>query len=175
MGQAGRLCVLGALAALVAACATSESGHLVKAPPPPPAPPAERLAWMPLETRVSPEIAGAVNERLSHVEIEGITETFQAPVSMEMAQLAIECIERAPKCYGAVGRSVHADKLVWAELVRGGKRDPGVTLRVSMFDVERGVVVHQGQRAFPNVRAARDGAAALVDGTFAASAGEASP
>jgi hypothetical protein len=167
-----------AAAALVGACATTKPAA-VAAPPAPlkAAPTALRLAWMPLEPRASPDVARVVNERFPRVVVEGVTETFQAPVSMEMAQLAIECIERTPKCYGAVGRSVGADRLLWAELVRVGRRDAGVTLRVSLFDVARGAVVKQEARTFPNAKAASESASALVDAAFGAraAAGGASP
>ena len=157
------------LATVAMACATAKPPQVVHAPPPrKAAPPPLRLAWMPLEARVAPEVASAVNERLAHVAVAGMTESFQAPVSMEMAQLAIECIERTPKCYGAVGRSVRADKLVWAELVRANRRDASVTVRLSLFDVAGGAIARQGARTFPNAKAAREGAAALVDETFGA-------
>jgi hypothetical protein len=89
-------------------------------------------------------------------------------VSMEMAQLAIECIERTPRCYRAVGRSVGADRLLWVDLVRGARRDVGVTLRVSLFDVAGGAVLTQEARAFPSAKAAGAGAAAFVDAAFGA-------
>jgi hypothetical protein len=129
---------------------------------------------MPLEASVSAEVASAVNEKLSGLAVAGVTEKVQAPVSMEMAQLAIECIERTPACYGKVGRSVGADRLLWAELVRA-KKDASVTLRVSLFDVGSGAVVQQGARTFANAKAARDGVAALVDGTFGAAVAAAGP
>jgi len=155
--------------ALVAGCATAKPPPaVVTKPAPKAAPPPLRLAWMPLEARVSPEVANAVNARLAHVAVAGMTESFQAPVSMEMAQLAMECIERTPKCYSAVGRSVRADRLVWAELVRPNRRDASMTVRLSLFDVAGGALARQGARTFPNPNAARDGAAAFVDETFGA-------
>jgi hypothetical protein len=155
------------MATLMAACATTKPAPVVRAPPPPPKPaaPPVRLAWMPLEASVSADVASAINQRLADFAFPGVTEKHQAPVSMEMAQLALECIERTPKCYGKVGRSVGADRLAWAEVVRG---KGGVTLRVSLFDVAGGVLVQQGARTFVNAKAAHDGAAALVDGTFGA-------
>jgi hypothetical protein len=130
---------------------------------------------MPLEATVSPEVASTVNQRLAGLVVAGVTEKFQAPVSMEMAQLAIECIERTPACYGKVGRSVGADRLAWAEVARANKRDASVTLRVSLFDVGGGAVVRQAARTFPNPKAAREGAGALFDGTFGAAVASAGP
>jgi hypothetical protein len=150
------------LAALACACATAKPPPA--APPPAPAraaPPPLRLAVLPLEPRAAPEIAAAVNPRLARVAVEGVTETFQAPVSMEMAQLAIECIDHKPACYAAVARSVKAERLVWVELERG--RGGAVKLRVCLFDAGKGAVVKEGTRAFPSAKAARAGGVALVD------------
>ena len=169
--------MLGLLATLATACATAKPAPVVHAPAPPPkaAPPPVRLAWLPLEASVSPEVASAVNQRLAGLAVGGVTETFQASVSMEMAQLAIECIERTPTCWARVGRSVGADRLAWAELARASKRDASVTLRVSLFAVGGATVVKQGAKTFPNAKAARDGAAALFDGTFGAAVAAAGP
>jgi hypothetical protein len=173
MERARRRCLSGLAAAtlLAGACATTGAPTSVRAPPPrKAAAPSLRLAWMPLEPRVSPDVAAAVNERLARVVVGGVTDTFQAPVSMEMAQLAIECIERTPACYGAVGRSVGADRLLWAELAHA--RGAGtVTLRVSLFDVGGGTVVKEARRSFPSTKAASAGAAAVFDGAFGAAPG----
>jgi hypothetical protein len=164
-----------AAAVLAAACATAKPKPVVHAPPaPPPAAAPVRLAWMPLEAIVSVEVATAVNQKLAGLAVAGVTEKFQASVSMEMAQLALECIERTPACYGKVGRSVKADRLAWAELVRS-KKDASVTLRFSLYDVEGGAVVQQGARTFPNSKAACDGTPALFDGTFGAAVAAAGP
>jgi hypothetical protein len=167
VGRRRSLWSLPTLATLAIACATAKSPAIVPPPPvPAAAPPSQRLAWMPFERRAAPEVASVVNQRLARVIPDGVTESYQAPVSMEMAQLALECIERTPKCYGAVGRSVGADKLLWAELVHGTRRDPRVTLRVSLCDVGSGAILQQAARTFSSEKAAHDGAVALIDGTF---------
>jgi hypothetical protein len=168
--------MLGLLATFATACATAKPAPVVHAAAPrKAAPPPMRLAWMPMEASVSPEIATVVNQRLAGLTVVGVTEKFQAQVSMEMAQLAIECIERTPACYGKVGRSVGADRLAWAEIARATKGAAGITLRVSLFDVGGGAVVQQASRTFPNAKAAREGAAALFDGTFGAAVAAAGP
>jgi hypothetical protein len=176
MTREDRWRALGPLAvALVAACATTEPAAIVALPPPQKTAPATvRLAVMPLEARTSGELAAAINPRLAGVAIEGVTDTFQAPVSMEMAQLAIECIDHTPACYGAVGRSVGADRLLWAELERGG-RGGAVKLRLALFDVARGEMLRQGGRAFPSAKAAKAGSAALVDEVFGMRTAQAEP
>jgi hypothetical protein len=161
-----------ALAAVAAGCATTEPTVIAPLPPPPRAAPAAvRLAWLPFELRAAPELATAVNEQLARVVVDGVTETFAAPVSMEMAQLAIECIDHTPACYAAVGQSVGADRLLWAEMDRGPRG--AVTLRVALFDVGGGAITQKASRGFPSAKAARAGVGPLVDATFGADGGAA--
>lgn len=156
-----------AVATLAAGCASTEPTVIAPLPPPSRvAPAAVRLAWLPFETRASPELASAVNDRLARVVVDGVTETFQAPVSMEMAQLAIECIDHTAACYAAVGQSVGADRLLWAELERG--THGAVTVRLALFDVGSGSIAQKASRAFPSAKAARAGVGPLVDATFGA-------
>src|SRR5262249_28420489 len=95
------------------ACAskTPPPAHAVKPPPPP-----EKVAWMPLDPLDAPSVAQAVNDKMSHVQIAGTKEHVKAAVSMEVAQLAIECIQPTAVCYRAVGHSLGADRLMWAEI-----------------------------------------------------------
>ncbi|HVZ72380.1 MAG TPA: hypothetical protein VHJ20_08390 [Polyangia bacterium] len=157
----------------LAACATSEPPPAIVPLPPPPraAPAAVRLAWLPVETRASASLARALNERLARVGVDGVSETFQAPVSMEMAQLAIECIEHTPACYTAVGHSLGADRLLWAELERGGHGV--VTVRVSLFDVGGGEIVKKAEKGYASAAAAKSGVGPLVDAAFGASVAKA--
>jgi hypothetical protein len=162
---------LAAAACLASACATTEPQTIVALPTPPStatAPAIVRLAWLPVEPRASATLAGLLNGRLARVAVDGVTDTVQAPVSLEMAQLAIECIERTPACYSAVGRSLGADRLLWAEVERGPRG--ALTVRVSLFDVVGAALVRKVEHAYPNGAAARAGVAALVDGGFPARA-----
>jgi hypothetical protein len=124
-----------------------------------------RLAWLPLEPLLSPDIAAAVNERLGRLAAAGSTQSYRAPVSMEMAQLALECIERTPACYAAVGRSVGADRLLWAELSAGPAAAPAQSLSVAvvLFDVRGSAVLRRVERTYDGAEAARAGVAELVD------------
>jgi len=74
-----------------------------------------------------------------------------------VAQLAIECIEPTPACYRAVGHSLGADRLMWAEI------DPGDKIRVTVmfFDVSAGTTSKK-VGTFDGVQAARAGIAELV-------------
>ncbi len=124
------------------------------------APARARMAWMPCDARTQPELATAVNGRLQQAKVTGVKESFQASVSMEMAQLAIECIEKTPRCYSAVGRSIGADRLLWADFDRAARGE--LTLRVSLFDVERGAIVRVAEGRYPSAKAAAGDVEALV-------------
>jgi hypothetical protein len=124
------------------------------------APARARMAWMPCDARAQPELVAAVNGRLEKAKVDGVRESFQASVSMEMAQLAIECIEKTPRCYTAVGRSIGADRLLWADLDRAGQGE--LTLRVSLFDVDRGAIVRVAEGRYPSAKAAAGDVEALV-------------
>jgi muconolactone delta-isomerase len=146
--------------ALGLGCATT-AHQAAKSPPPPASPPPRvRLAWLPFDASASSGLTAAVNTQLEQVKIAGVTETFQVPVSMEMAQLAIECIEKTARCYAAVGRSVGADRLLWADLDRRAHGD--LTLRVALFDVDRGAVVHEAAQSYPSAKAAQADVDALI-------------
>src|SRR6516164_6087530 len=111
-----RLWALAAALALGAGCAS-------RSPPPArttqKAPPPARRGWLPAEPLAGSALAQAVNERLAEVTIPGASTGVKAAVSMEVAQLAIECTEPTPTCYTAVGRSLGADEMLWAELDTG--------------------------------------------------------
>lgn len=119
-----------------------------------------RLAWLPFDASTSSGLTTAVNAQLAHAAIEGVTESFRAPVSMEMAQLAIECIEKTARCYAVVGRSIGADRLLWADLDRRGHGN--VTLRVALFDVDRGEIVREAEERYPSAKAAQADVESLV-------------
>jgi len=156
----GRLAPLAAsiLLLCVGACASST--------PPPAAtvrkvePPPRRLAWMPLEAFEGP-VAQAVNDQMSRAKPRGTTSSTKAAVSMEVAQLAIECIQPTPPCYAAVGRSLNADRLMWAELDAAAP-DEKIKITVVMFDVQAGKSSRR-VGTFADLQAARAGVADLVE------------
>jgi hypothetical protein len=123
--------------------------------------PDQKLAWMPLDLLDAPAVAPAVNERMSHVKLPGMTAGVKAAVSMEVAQLAIECIQPTPTCYRAVGHSLGADRLMWAEIDPSAPEDK-IRIIVVLFDVEAGTATRK-VGTFDGVPAARAGVAELVD------------
>src|SRR3954469_5170196 len=146
----GRLRVARLLGAAGLFCRQACAGHHA----PPPARPAAapvRLAWLPLEPLVAPEVAAAVNDRLERLAVPGGTRSFRASLSMEVAQLALECIEPTAACYTAVGKSVGADRLLWGELRPGPPPDKSIRVQLVLFDVHGGAVLQRADRTFPGV------------------------
>jgi hypothetical protein len=156
---------LGLAASLVlAGCGSAQKPAPARVQASPPA----RLVWLPVEPQVAPEVARAINDRLDHLQVPGTTSCSRAPVSLEVAQLAIECIEASEACYGKVARSVGADRVLWAELAAG--QPPAKTIRVALvlFDAGAGTVVQRAERTFEGETEARAGIAELVQRTFQA-------
>jgi hypothetical protein len=154
------------LGCVAIACASSEKrapAIVVKAPPP------AKLAWMPLDPFDAPVVARAVNDEMSRVKLPGTAPGFKAAVSMEVAQLAIECIAPTPACYRAVGHSLGADRLIWAQI---DPEDEKIRVTVVLFDVGAGTETRK-VGTFEGVQAARAGVADLVG--HAAGPGRATP
>jgi hypothetical protein len=155
LGMAGAVLLVCA-----GACASKKPPPAQVVKPPPPRPD-QKLAWMPLDPLDAPAVAPAVNERMSRVKLPGMTTGTKAAVSMEVAQLAIECIQPTPACYRAVGHSLGADRLLWAEIDPSAPEDK-IRITVVLFDVESGTASRK-VGTFDGVPAARAGVAELVD------------
>src|SRR3569833_3238588 len=111
--------VLG-VAVLVAGCALAPAPR-AEAPPPPPKP-RIKLAVLPLENDAFPQIASSRNRALHDVKVDGVDEYFLSKVTLEVVQLSIECVQPTSECYGAVGKSLSANKLLLGLIVAVGKR-----------------------------------------------------
>ena len=148
--------------AVASGCATTPHQQPVRSARPAAVspPPRVRLGWLPFDASSSSGLTTAVNDQLEHFKVDGVTESFRAPVSMEMAQLAIECIEKTARCYAAVGQSIGADRLLWADLDRHGHGT--LTLRVALFDVGRGAIAHEAEQSYPSAKAAQADVESLV-------------
>ena len=160
----GSLLLLSSLGA----CASNKPPPVRAGKPPPQD---QKLAWMPVDPLDAPSIAQAVNDQLSRVKVAGTKEHVKAAVSMEVAQLAIECIQPTTVCYRAVGHSLGADRLMWAEVDPAAPADK-IRITVVLFDVQSG---NASRRVgmFDGAQAARAGVAELVD--HAAGGGGRSP
>src|SRR5215475_7791109 len=118
------------------------------APTPPPSRPAIRLAVIPADSDAFPRAARAVSASLSSARIAGVDATAVSKVSLEVVQLSIECVDPTDTCYQAIGRSMSANRLLFARI------DPGATRRqlrvtVTLYDVDAGSAKRTAAKLFP--------------------------
>jgi hypothetical protein len=124
---------------------------------------------IPAESDVFPAAARAVSEQLAQAKVAGVDETRLSKVSLEVVQLAIECVEPTGTCYQAIGRSLAANELLFARIIdgapgakkRAGKRPLKVS--VTLFDVDAKSAARTAEREFASEADATAGAAALVE------------
>jgi hypothetical protein len=131
------------------------------APTPPPPRPAVRLTVIPADSDAFPRAARAVSASLASVQIAGVDTTAVSRVSLEVVQLSIECVDPTDACYQAIGKSMAANRLLFARI------DPGATRRqlrvtVTLYDVDAGSARRTAVKLFPTEDQAVAGAAALV-------------
>jgi hypothetical protein len=150
-----------ALVCLLGACASQPAPAPRRAAQTPAAGPV-RLVWLPVESLVAPAIAGSANDALARVRPRDATQSARAAVSMEVAQLTIECVQPTPACHAAVGRSLGADRLLWVE-VRAPAGVPAVAVALEVFDVGRGASVQRAERTFKDASAAGAGIATFIE------------
>ena len=135
-------------------------GH--EPPPAPPAPPkVVTLAVLPAESDTFPVAARATTDSLSRVKLTGVDRTQVSKVSLEVVQLSIECVEATPACYQAVGHTLSADRLLFAQIAPGPKRKQ-LKVTVSLFDVQATAEPKTAQKVFTSEKDAEAGIDALV-------------
>jgi hypothetical protein len=137
----------------VAACHSQKpatSGHV---------PTKVTLAVLPAESDAFPKAARAVTESLSNAKVAGIDDREMSKVSLEVVQLSIECVEPTVVCYEAVGKSLSANRLLFAAIVPASKKQ--LTVTVTLFDVDARYP-HSAQRTFANEKEASSGINDLV-------------
>ena len=138
--------------ALFAGCHKSTSANN-------PATPKVTLAVLPAESDAFPNAARAVTESLERATVSGIDTKNVSKVSLEVVQLSIECVEPTPACYKAVGRSLSANRLLFAQI--SAEKKKAVKVSVTLFDVDA-ESPHTAEKVFPNEKAATDGISDLV-------------
>jgi hypothetical protein len=92
------------------------------------------LAVLPAESDKFPLAAKAITTSLADATIPGVDDKQIAGVSLEVAQLSIECVERTVVCYAKVGDSLSANRLLFAEISAQDRKRVKVT--VTLFDVD---------------------------------------
>jgi hypothetical protein len=157
-----KILLLGALFGALHGCAT-------KAPPKAAAlhrdaasDPSVRLAVMPADSLLYADIASALDEQLGHARIAGARTAIRAKISMEVAQLSLECVSPTDECYAQVGRFLQVDRLLWGQIARDVPSS-GVKVTVVLLDVARGMQLGRAEEVFPKNDAAIGGLRRLVD------------
>ena len=92
------------------------------------------LAVLPAESDKFPTAAKAITTSLADATIAGVDDKQVASVSLEVAQLSIECVEPTVVCYTKVGRSLSANRLLFAEIEVEDRKRLKVT--ITLFDVD---------------------------------------
>jgi hypothetical protein len=121
------------LAAALGACA-----H--RSPPPAQEPsPATRVkaAVLTAESDLFPMVASALNASLKELKLPGVDDYFVSKVTLETAQLAIECVDPTRRCWTAVGKSLQVSRLVLAQ-IEGAAHRHSVRVVLTLFDVDAG-------------------------------------
>jgi hypothetical protein len=133
-------------------------------PPPPPAAPPPKLvtlAVLPAESDTFPVAAKAATDSLAKAHVTGVDRTQVTKVSLEVVQLSIECVEATPACYQAVGKTLAADRLLFAKIGPGPKRKQ-LKVTVSLFDVHDPSPPKTAEKVFTSEKAAETGLDELV-------------
>lgn len=118
-----------------------------------------KLAVLPAESAKYPEVARALTSSLAKATVPGVDHTELTKVSLEVVQLSIECVEPTVDCYEKVGKSLAANRILFAQLAPGGKHQVRVT--VTLFDVDTRAP-KRTQKVFATEKDATQGIADLV-------------
>jgi hypothetical protein len=148
------------VAVVIAGCshARPPAPPVVVATPPPPPPP--KLVVLLAESDRFPELARATTETLLAAKVAGLATAKESKVSLEVVQLSIECVDPSTACYHAVGKSLAADGLLFAQITSVKRKQLKVT--ISLFDVDEKTLKTKAERVFPSEAAAAAGLADLV-------------
>jgi hypothetical protein len=146
----------------ISACAHSQPA---RAPAPPvraSAPPAQppRLVILPAESFAFPKAARATTESLIRAQVGGSGAPQLSRVSLEVVQLSIECVDPSAVCYEAVGRSLTASRLLFAQIAAVKRKQLKVT--VTLFTVGANAPAARAEKVFSSEDDATAGIAELV-------------
>jgi len=121
-----------------------------------------RLAVMPADSLLYADVATALDEQLARARVAGARTAIRAKISMEVAQLALECVSPTDQCYSQVGRYLQVDRLLWGQIARDAPSS-GVKVTVVLLDVARGMQLGRAEEVFPKNDVAIGGLRQLVD------------
>jgi hypothetical protein len=152
------------IALLVSALVAAAVGvACVHAPPPAPALaapaasaepavlPSARLATLPVESDQFPEVATELNAAMREAHAPGIEEVFASKVTLEVAQLSVECVEPSPSCWAAVGHAMAAGRMLLARIEASHEPDRALRVRLTLFDVDGARPIRVVDRGYKTV------------------------
>lgn len=137
------------------------SARPVATAPTPPHRPRVQLAVVPAESDAFPRAAQVVSAQLAAARIDGVDATSVSRVSLEVVQLAIECVDPTDACYQAIGRSMSANRLLFARIDAGPIRRE-LRVGVTLYDVDARAAKRTATKLFATENQAIAGAPALV-------------
>jgi len=158
--MSGRFGVISSAVVSMMACGSARPVPVAPTTTPPPARPQVKLAVLPAESDAFPRAANAVSESLTSAQVGGVDKTSVAKVSLEVVQLSIECVDPTDTCYQAIGRSMSANRLLFARIDAGARRQ--LRVRITLYDVDAKSAKRTAEKLFVNEDQAVAGAAALV-------------
>lgn len=106
-----------------------------------------RLVVMPADAAVYPDAARTATEVLRRQRVKGLDAPELSSVSIEVAQLSLECVEQTESCYVAVGKSLAANGLLFAQFDPGPQPDQ-VRVSVTLFDVDAAGLTKRARKLF---------------------------
>jgi hypothetical protein len=133
-----------------------------------------KLAVLAVESNKFPKVAAAATQSLAKVELTGwaygVDEVQVAKVSLEVVQLSIECVEQTPDCYAAAGKTLSANRLLFAQIATEApvagiskvKHKHDIKVTVTLFDVDKNAPTKTAMRVFPTEKEATAGIDTLV-------------
>ena len=150
-----------AIAAMAAACAKSRPAPVK----PVVEKPKVKLAVLAVESDKFPKVADAATTSLAKAQVSGVDTVEISKVSLEVVQLSIECVEQTPACYEAVGKSLAANRLLFAQIAPGNPKKPrkrDVRVTITLFDVDTSAAKKTAEKLYKNEKEATDGIATLI-------------
>jgi hypothetical protein len=105
-----------------------------------------RLAALPAESGQFPGAAKTATDLLGRARVKGLGEAQMSKVSLEVVQLAIECLEPTLDCYKEVGKSLEANQLLFARIEATQQNQCKVY--VGLFDVDTGEWRRQATKVY---------------------------
>lgn len=134
---------------LFGACACATPPPRRVAPPPvAAAPPPVRMAVLPVESDAYPKVADALNGVFKTVKVASVDDTLRPPVTLDVVQVQIECLEETEACYLAAGKSLNVNRLLIGRIGRPEKKAKGVRVTVTFFNVDTGLTANTVDRVF---------------------------